>query len=114
MNSEFEHRPDVELGAALREALTPADDPAFVQRVVAAAGAMPAAWWEVLRGWARPGLAAALMLAALAGFWLGRSTAPAPVAAEDEPVLEGEHVAALFASPRPPDVDLVLAATRGR
>jgi hypothetical protein len=114
MNSEFEHRPDVELGAALREALTPPDDPAFVLRVVAAAGSLPPAWWEVLRAWARPGLAAALVLTALAGFWLGRATAPAPVAAEEEPVPEGEHVAGLFASPRPPDVDLVLAATRGR
>ena len=115
--SGFDHRPDPELGAALRDALTLPDDAGFVRRVVAAAGAAPA-WWDVLGAWVRPGLAAALVLSAAAGFWLGRSVGRAESATVvDDPIpamADSGHVAALFAAARPPDVDLVLAATRGR
>ena len=59
--SPFDHRPDRELGALLREALTSGNDSAFVGRVMtlvderemAAAAELP--WWLVLRGWVRPG-----------------------------------------------------------
>jgi hypothetical protein len=113
----FDHRPDPELGAALREALSLPDDEGFARRVMAAAGAAPV-FWEVLGAWIRPGLAAALVLSAAAGFWLGRSYGRAEVLADlGDPVPAGadsSDVAALFASAQDPDVDQVLAATRGR
>ena len=115
--SGFDHRPDPELAAALREVLSAPDDEGFIARLMAAVGAAPA-WWEVLGAWLRPGLAAALVLSAAAGFWLGRSVGRAEaLAAVDDPlpaVADSTDVAALFASSRAPDVDLVLAATRGR
>jgi hypothetical protein len=117
--SGFDHRPDPELGEALREVLTAPDDAAFARRVVAALGTAPA-WWDVLGAWVRPGLAAALVLTAAAGFWLGRAVGRAEsevgVVVDDPfPALaDSGNVAALFASTRPPDVDAVLAATRGR
>lgn len=117
-DSVFDHQPDPELGTALRELLTAPDDAAFARRVVAAAGAVPM-WWEVLGAWVRPGLAAALVLTALAGFLLGRTirTAEPALVVADEPPAEltnGEGAAALFGAPRPPDVDQVLAASRER
>jgi hypothetical protein len=115
--SAFDHHPDPELGAALRELLDAPDHAGFARRVVAAAGAGPA-WWDVLGAWVRPGLAAALLLAAAAGFWLGRSlggTRSEVVVDDPLPaVADSGDVAALFADARPPDVDIVLAATRGR
>lgn len=75
--SSFDHRPDPELGAVLRQALETVDDAAFARRVVAAAEPIlgrdrSADWWEVLVRWIRPELAAA-SLALLAGavLWLG-------------------------------------------
>jgi hypothetical protein len=115
MNSQspFDHRRDAELGAMLLEVLTPTDDAAFVRGVLARAGASPT-WWEVLDGWARPGLAAALVLVALAGFLLGRTVRSTEAGlALDEPVravAEGVGVAALFSAAAPPDVDMVVLA----
>jgi hypothetical protein len=81
MNDEktFDHRPDPELGAALRRALDPPrdDQAAFVARVMArydealTAGTVPT--WEVLAAWSRRGLAAAAAAAVLIGFLVGRS-----------------------------------------
>jgi hypothetical protein len=115
MNSQspFDHRRDAELGAMLLDVLTPGDDAAFVQRVLARAGAS-APWWEVVNAWARPALAAALVLVALAGFLLGRSLGPTESAMTlDEPVraiAEGIGVAGMFSAPAPPDVDMVVLA----
>lgn len=115
-HSPFDHRPDPEVGAALRELLTAPDDDAFVRRVLARVGAVPA-WWEVLDTWARPGIAAALVLVALMGFLLGRGIgAGGQAVALDEPiraVAEGVGVAALFTAARPPDVNAVLTAANG-
>jgi hypothetical protein len=74
--SAFGHRPDEELGAVLREAFTVEGDAQFVRRVLAAmdlAGGAEATapWWTVLTAWARPGLVAALLAAAMVGFTLG-------------------------------------------
>ena len=81
-NSPFETGPDKELGELLRTALTPGGDPEFAARVLAmlpAAGSI----WDVLAGWARPGIAAAMLLAAALGYWLApRAGGAAPTAAE--------------------------------
>jgi hypothetical protein len=110
--SPFDHRRDAELGAMLLEVLTPTDDAVFVRGVLGRVGAAPT-WWEVLDGWARPGLAAALVLVALAGFLLGRTLRSEPALALDEPVravAEGIGAAALFSAAVPPDVDMVVLA----
>lgn len=75
MTSPFDHRKDPEIGEALQELLSSADDLAFARRVEAAAAAVygqisPSGWWDVLGTWARPGVAAALALVAGATLWL--------------------------------------------
>jgi hypothetical protein len=83
MNTEspFDPGPDRELGDLLREALTPNANSEFVSRVLAR---LPAAgsFWDVLAGWARPGIAAAVLLAAALGYWLAPQENRAPTAAE--------------------------------
>ena len=63
--------PDRELGGLLREHLSGDDTARFVARVLEhlPLGGTTSAW-EILAGWARPGLAAALLLATLTGFWM--------------------------------------------
>jgi hypothetical protein len=65
----FDAQPDEELGALLRLHLGDHDDPRFVARLRdAVVQADRAESWEVLAGWARPGLLAA-GLAAAAVMW---------------------------------------------
>ena len=63
--------PDHQLGGLLREHLSGDDSARFVARVLERLplGGNTSAW-EILAGWARPGLAAALLLATLTGFWM--------------------------------------------
>jgi hypothetical protein len=121
-SSAFDHRPDRELGALLRDALTPGGESAFVGRVMtlvdeqemAAAAEVP--WWQVLRGWARPGLAAALALAAGATLW---AVAAAKRTAQPDPTLETVFLARaqtvapafLVAATAPPSFDRALASS---
>lgn len=121
-SSPFDHRHDRELGALLREVLTPGRESAFVGRVMtlvderemAAAAELP--WWQVLRGWARPGLAAALALAAGATIW---AAAAAKRAAQPDATLEtvflarAQTVAPAFlaATTAPPSFDRALASS---
>lgn len=120
MNDEktFDHRPDPELGAALRRALDPPrdDQAAFVARVMArydpawTAATVPA--WEVLAGWARRGIAAALVAAVVGGFLLGRTLQtpePETIDAAMAPT-SGPGVAALVAATYPPDASIVFAS----
>ena len=66
----FDARPDEELGGLLRVHLEGSDGAAFVARLRAAVlQADRAESWEVLAGWARPGLVAA-GLAAAAVMWM--------------------------------------------
>jgi hypothetical protein len=122
----FDHRPDPELGAALRAALEPKrDQAAFVARVMAgydeALRRETVPTWEVLASWFRPGVAAAVA-ALLAGFLVGRvvlfggaAGTAAPVsmdaaiasAAAGEP---GRGVAALVTAPSPPDPSIVFTS----
>jgi hypothetical protein len=72
----FDHRPDPELGDALRGALDPGDSAAFVARVLARAEQLQAGSWDiVLARWARVGVAAAVLLALAAGYGVGRTAA---------------------------------------
>lgn len=75
IGSPFDGGPDPELGTALRGLLTPGDDAAFAARVLARLE--PGSPWEVLAQWARPGLAAALLLATALGFWVTLASTPA-------------------------------------
>ena len=66
----FDAQPDEELGGLLRLHLGGTDEAAFVDRLRAAVlQADRAESWEVLAGWARPGLVAA-GLAAAAVMWM--------------------------------------------
>ena len=109
----FDHRPDPELGAALRRALDPPrdDQAAFVARVMARYdGALAAATvptWAVLAAWSRRGIAVAAAAAVLAGFLLGRALqapeAPATLDAALTPV-------AFINATDPPDASVVFAS----
>jgi len=121
MNDEktFDHRPDPELGAALRRALDPprGDQAAFVARVMARYdGALAAATvptWELLAQWSRRGIAVAAAAAVVVGFLLGRAlktrepletfdTAMAPAS--------GPGLTALVTATDPPDASVVFAS----
>jgi len=112
----FDHRPDPELGAALRAALEPKDDQkAFVARVMAqyerALDRATIPTLDVLASWFRPGIAAAAA-ALIAGFLLGRTVltpAPASIDAAMAP-LEGPGLAALVTAPDPPDASVVFSS----
>ena len=83
MSNPFESERDPLLGPALREALTPADSASFTSRVLASLGARGNPW-DVLASWARPGVAAAVLLISLLGYWLVVESGggPAPQASE--------------------------------
>lgn len=121
--SPFDHRPDPQVGGALRDVLQATDDAAFTRRVVAAAetilgGEHSPEWWEVLVRWARPELAAA-SLALLAGMALwfgvlggngeGQLFLGDPLRAADERLA----VPALLATSSAPNMDEVLAVALG-
>jgi hypothetical protein len=111
----FDHRPDPELGAALRAALDGEDQAAFVARVLARAehGPLPRAdapTWDVLAGWARLGIVAAAAAALVAGLFVGRNARAA--ASLDDVVIAsaGEGATALLSSPRAPDASVVFTS----
>ena len=105
----FDHRPDPQLGEALRAALDPGDHAAFVAAVLAAD--RPARTMDVLATWARRGLAAAMVAAALAGFLVGRGGEPATLP-EDAlaPTSAGAASIALVTAAKPPDASVVFAS----
>jgi hypothetical protein len=120
MTTPFDHRPDTELGAALRELLNAPHDEAFVTRVLAARDAMlgsEAGWWSVLTQWAKPGLAAAAGLMLAAALWLGRGQQGANGASLADPLTAaGEQLALplMVGGQQEPDVDVVLAVALER
>lgn len=120
-SSPFDHRPHPELGALLRDALTPGDEQAFVDRVLAAAAARAgsgyygAPWWQVLGAWARPGVAAALALLLGATIWFANASSrnEADTTLEEVLLATAEAVAPPFltATTAPPSFDVVLASS---
>lgn len=115
----FDHRPDAELGAALRAALEPEDtQAAFVARVMAryddALERSSVATLDVLASWFRPGMVAAAAALVL-GFLFGRSvfqvapSDPASIEAAMAPI-EGSGLAALVTAQDPPDASVVFTS----
>lgn len=97
--SPFNDAPDLQLGAAIRDALTLPHDGAFVARVRARLGKR--AWEDELAGWFWQGLVAASLATVLAGWSWSRSattaTSEASVASE---LLDGSR----------PGADILLVA----
>jgi hypothetical protein len=83
MSNPFESERDPVLGPALQEALTPADTASFTSRVLASLGAR-GNWWDVLASWARPSVAAAVLLLSLLSYLVVMESrqGPAPQASE--------------------------------
>jgi hypothetical protein len=115
----FDHRPDPELGAALRAALEPSkdDQAAFVARVMAryddALERATVPTWEVLASWSRRGIVAAAAAAVLAGFLLGRGVlTPAADESIDAAMApsSGPGLTALVTAADPPDASVVFAS----
>ncbi len=98
----FDSRPDPALGAALRAALAPRDSAAFVARVLAAAD-RPAAPLDVLAGWSRLGIAAAVLAALFAGLAVGRDAGSEDSATTSQDV-------AIIAGAEAPDAVTLLAS----
>ncbi len=119
--SPFDHRPDSELGEALRRVLDAGDHAEFIQRVVGAAGPLfgigagEENWWDVLSAWARPAVAVALALATAATLWLVRASSGngQEITLEDalRPANETDVPSALVVGLSPPDLDFILAAS---
>lgn len=114
----FDHRPDPELGALLREALDQGGDRAFPDRVLAAAGRVEAgtpAAWQVLGAWARHGVAAALVgLAAATIWWANASTRNEAETSLEEVFLASAEALAppfLTATTAPASADQALASS---
>lgn len=112
----FDHRPDPELGNALRAALQPGDQSAFVARVMAnydrALERATVPTWEVLASWFRPGLAAAIV-ALIAGFVFGQAVLNSRTTESIETAMapaEGPGLAALVTAPDPPDPSVVFTS----
>jgi hypothetical protein len=106
--------PDPELGAALRAALEPREHQAFIARVLAAYPASPARAWEILAGWAWRGIAAAMLLAGLAGYLVAGPLAGAdPAPGDPLPDIAGADAgpaAALAGGDGPPDPGVLFAS----
>jgi hypothetical protein len=117
--SPFDHRPDRQLGSALRKALTPAHHREFVEQVVARArrqlmDARSTSPWEVLGSWSRPGLAAAVAMTVLA-MWgvFGQARAEDTEPTMDDFIVQTNGVTeetSFLLSPEPPDPDIVLTS----
>jgi hypothetical protein len=121
-SSPFDHRPQRDLGNALREALGPVDDQEFVDRVLEDIRLIDLRrfrndWLEVLGTWVRPGLAAAAALVVLA---LAMTVSLRPVGPGDDTTAMDDAIRAqtletstsvLLAAPSPPQVDIILATS---
>jgi len=113
----FDHRPDPELGAALRAALEPSDDhSAFIARVMVqydnALDRSSVAMFDVLASWFRPGMVAAVAALVL-GILFGRTVLQTPDTASIDAAMapvEGPGLAALVTAQDPPDASVVFTS----
>ncbi|MGH7522272.1 MAG: hypothetical protein ACREMI_13440 [Gemmatimonadales bacterium] len=114
----FDHRPDPDLGAALRDALDPqGDQSAFVARVMAqydtALDRASIPTLDILASWFRPGIVAAAAALVL-GLLFGRTVwAPAAETESIEAAMapaEGPGLAALVTAQDPPDASVVFTS----
>ena len=110
MNDDlFDPQPDAEIGHLLRQHLAAADPESFGARLRAAvAAARPSSAWDVLAGWALPGLAAAALILLTLGMLLGRG--PAPADALEQALELNEAPAELVAAAYSRSPDVVLGA----
>jgi hypothetical protein len=110
--SAFDHRPDPELGQVLQSILAADDDAAFVEGVLAraAGGGRERELWDILGVWARPGVAAAGVLAAAAVLWLvtALSDTNGIAVLEDPLQATGATVPSYVVSEDAPNVDAVM------
>ena len=110
----FDHRPDPVLGSALRRALSPGDQAAFVARVMAALEDARTAHWDVLASWARAGIAAAALAVILGGLFVGRAGLT-PASIDDVLTLAaGPSAPILVGASSPPDPSVVLPSAEER
>jgi len=115
-HSPFDHRPWRDLGRVLREVLEAGDNRVFVTRVMAEIRALDVRpfrsdWWEVLGGWARPGLAAAAALVALTiGLTISSraSGAVEETTTADDALQASTEASVLTLATNPPDVGFIL------
>ena len=100
----------------MREVLEAGDNRVFVTRVMAEIRALDvrpfrSAWWEVLGGWARPGLAAAAALVALTiGLTITSRTSGAveETTTADDALQASTEASVLTLATNPPDVGFIL------
>lgn len=85
----FVSQRDPRLGALLREHFEAPDHDLFVARAMAGLDG-PVTLWDDLARWARPGIAAAMLLATALGYWamIRASDATAPQVVAEMPALE--------------------------
>lgn len=121
-SSPFDHRQDRELGDALRAVLSGKDEAEFVETVMARAAEFQdresgiTDWWEILSGWARPGLAAAAagVVAAVVLWWIGISGfTGAQTSLPADPLRASAEIPAVFLTSQAPDLNEVLAIELG-
>ncbi len=115
--NEFDHRPDEDLGSALRDLLSAPDDAAFAKRVMERVPAqiVMETPFGILGEWARPGLAAAVVMLVAGTVWLSGQPA-LDMAATVEEAVAAESLSAqtLLASEVVPDfrVEMVMGEER--
>jgi len=114
MTSPFNSGPDEALGRLLRDALEPAHHDAFVTRMAAAVRAEAReTTWDILAGWARPGIAAAAAIALTLAMWLAQSRAPDGGVATIADAVESSVPTLLLSGGADAGTDAVLAAMVG-
>jgi hypothetical protein len=114
MTSPFDSGPDEALGRLLRDALEPDHHGAFVTRMAAAIRAdARETTWDILAGWARPGVAAAATIALLLAMWLAQSSQADGGVATIADAVESSVPTLLLSGGADAGTDAVLAAMVG-